>query len=1067
MRKIIIGVIGISLLVQTFPGCVAKAINEEKVKEKSLKLELNEGSFKGIDSFEDKKELSYWNPKNGGMIEVSPNHFKHGTHSMKWTWEKGSTLIRKLTKAEIDKINKAKSSGIKIWIYNEKAIDDVLTFNYGTKNQIRKNNSQYTNDFNLNFKGWRGFWINYKQDALRGGMNKDTSDQNIKIMEIVPPDSSIEGNIFLDVVEVAANVPEYGDEDFQIKINRNDLGGTWNRTLYHWNKKPNISMPSTITENQKADFEKIANKYDEWVLGKDLDLTNLTEEALKIRNESLQNDIKKAKKTFEMLNIVRHEDGTITGMPLFAERSLHKPKFSNINSNVFLPLALDYKLNGNQKSMKKLQLLFDYYTDQGWAAGSALGTLYHQGNNIAGYIHALYLVRKDLVPETFQKHRDAVKWYINFGKAFDIKDDEFQETTADEVRTKMFFSLLYVLMMENNPQKVQYMQSLLKWYDGALSIAPGYADLIKPDYSGFHHNGVYMSAYAPYALHVSAIVTYLLSETDFSMPKQAHENLKNALMTQYIAANKYTVPFATSGRLLGGGASVNKSIIPAYMYMAKAGKPGENGGIDEEMAGVFLDLWKPETSYLKKTLLRESKAGIMYRATMGDMQLMLAFAANDNIKVTPIPQGYWMKPYSGLSIYRGDHWMVATKGWSQYVWDYECGYTKEVNPDKKAANAFGRYLSYGSIQLFTSGDPISNEGSGYNIKQGWNWNRWSGTTAINLPLEKLHYFNGGKKDRNFSDEIFLGGVSIEGKNGLFGMKLHDTAFNPSFRANKSVFYFNNEIIVLGSDIKNDDTKHHTETTLFQNFMIDGNMPIYYNSKAITKFPYKKEGKEDESAWLMDAYGNGYIIPNAKGLHIKRSKQESRLHSTTHVDMDNSKFITKGDYSTAWIDHGTNPSGEDYEYVILVQPSLEEVEKHAKAPDYEILQKDSKAHIINHKPSNTMGYVIFDKNIDIPYGIVKGVSVPSMLMVKNKGNEKILSVTDPDLRLVKNPKNNGKSDIEPSKMKKMYVTIRGKWSIKDSVEGVNIIQKDSSFTVIEYNAVDGKNFEVVLSEDIGA
>jgi hypothetical protein len=262
------------------------------------------------------------------------------------------------------------------------------------------------------------------------------------------------------MVEISTNVPEYRDEDFHIKINRNDLGGTWNRSLHYWNQKPNIPMQSTIKEKQKADFAKIAKKYDEWVLGKDLDITNLTEEALKIRNESLQNDIKKAKKTFDMLNIVRHEDGTITGMPLFAERSLHKPKFSNINSNVFLPLALDYKLNGNQESMKKLQLLFDYYTDQGWAAGSALGTLYHQGNNIAGYIHALYLVRKDLEPETFKKHRDAVKWYINFGKAFDIKDGEFQETTADEVRTKMFFSLLYVLMMEDTPQKVQYMESL-------------------------------------------------------------------------------------------------------------------------------------------------------------------------------------------------------------------------------------------------------------------------------------------------------------------------------------------------------------------------------------------------------------------------------------------------------------------------------------------------------------------------------------------------------------------------------------------------------------------------------
>lgn len=81
----------------------------------------------------------------------------------------------------------------------------------------------------------------------------------------------------------------------------------------------------------------------------------------------------------------------------------------------------------------------------------------------------------------------------------------------------------------------------------------------------------------------------------------------------------------------------------------------------------------------------------------------------------PDPAGFWHKPYGGLALHRRDNWMVAVKGYSKYVWDYENG-----EPDE---NVYGQYLSHGMLTIFARGDPVSDISSGYRLDCGWDWYR--------------------------------------------------------------------------------------------------------------------------------------------------------------------------------------------------------------------------------------------------------------------------------------------------------------------------------------------------------
>lgn len=148
--------------------------------------------------------------------------------------------------------------------------------------------------------------------------------------------------------------------------------------------------------------------------------------------------------------------------------------------------------------------------------------------------------------------------------------------------------------------------------------------------------------------------------------------------------------------------------------------------------------------------------------------------------------------------------MVTLKGFNTNVWGSEI-YTKD--------NRYGRYQSYGSIQIM--GYP-SRKASGY-VEEGWDWNRLPGTTTIHLPLVLLDNPRSGTLMAR-STENFAGTSSLEGRNGMFAMKLKEADyknFTPDFVARKSAFCFDNRVVCLGTGISNSNAQYPTETTIFR------------------------------------------------------------------------------------------------------------------------------------------------------------------------------------------------------------------------------------------------------------
>jgi chondroitin-sulfate-ABC endolyase/exolyase len=1024
--------------------CLAGSLTAPVLGKRASTMTLTSGY-----SFEDSTIPAEWQAA-GLDLSISDRHFKDGTHSLAWHWHTGQ-ILRVNRPRGLEEISRDPEAGICVWIYNESPINGALTFRFGSEEELNAGSpAPYQFQFGLNYKGWRAAWVQFAEDAANSAYH-GVKNPSLEAMQLIAPDgaSVAQGTIFLDQLQFQ-KVGWLRTPDYQLPfINATRGGPNVSEDMkdqhidingYNWSQlKPPIA-PSTITAEQKQAFKTIADRYDQWLYGKDLDPKS--EPYYQIRFDALNKYIDSGKAAFEKLNIRRNGD-TITGTPLFALMDpARTPSFTDVFENCFLPLALDWKLNHNQQSKQNFFELLDYVHDQGWDEGSSNGTLDHAPLRVAGYMHAVYIMRDELkATGRLDLELATMRWYTYFDQAYWAELPP--GNSADQIRNAMLHKLLMVLAMEDSPEKVRDMQSLVFWENQALAIAPGWADCIKPDFTGFHHRGIYGNVYAPDAFHMGALCFYLQHGTAFSMSDQSADNLRNALLTERIITNKYVAPIAISGRMPFAFGTSDR-ISPGFAYMALSADTPDN-----QMAAAFKRLWDPNDPEYQDEVIGQARAGIFYPNGLGALQLMKQVVDMD-VKPETAPSGNWIKPYGGLMIHRRGEWMLSVKAWSKYVWSFERSPTE---------NVFGRNISFGFVQILGSGQPVNREASGY-VENGWDWNHWPGTTTVNLPLDELN--DSSNRMRTYSDQSFVGGVSLKG-NGLFAMRLHDTAYDPSFYANKSVFCFDDRVICLGSGIIN-NAKNSTNTTLFQTSLTSSTTPTWINDTNVaTGVDTSLAFTNGQKVWLTDSAGNGYVIPHAQGLHVERRHQAS-------IENTGNKR-TQGDFTVAWIDHGSSPHDSSYEYAILVQGgSPPRVQQFADTPNYEVLRHDDAVHAVRDTQSGAAGYAIFDAARPVNLGILKQVSIPCMAMLHQSGDELKLSVANPDLGLIP-PNQPPPADIEggitsrnllrrASPQSSVRVTLAGEWEVASQGKA-RVVGSDGINTVVEVTCQNGLTTQCAL------
>lgn len=609
----------------------------------------------------------------------------------------------------------------------------------------------------------------------------------------------------------------------------------------------------------------------------------------------------------------------------------------------------------------------------------------------------------------------------------------------DHIGNSSHAQLVYGLLQDTWEEKLQWSKGFKRYYERFLTDTPGTSDGIKSDGSSFRHFSA-LNNYS-YDYNTPMKVVSILDNTSFQVSQAAYKQLRKVIYTQLFLANDNVEALSMAGRHPDlRGISVNKTRVLA-LAEAGAGILGLNQA-DPVLTKAYARHWD----------LPSVNAELLY--------------------------GFAQFNYHTAGVFWNNDWLAVSRGETNW------GFGAEIFNRVRDNNLYGRYQSYGTLEIIYSGGQVS--GNGFDWK-GWDWNYNPGATTIVLPWEliRAEYIDGGQKE--LQKENFTGSLAFNIKNnpvltktlgetGIFAMNFVEdgvhwghgnfvkTTHEESFKFKKSVFFFKDYILALGSNISNDDTQHPTVTTLFQRLSeIDpDHTKIIVDS---TEYSNLEQNifSENTDHWLVDNFNTGYYIINGSGdLHTVRSQQTTPKEDS--FDLTLSSSFETSDYFIAYMNHGSDPTNSGYEYVVKPDTTTAEMvtfeNTMSSSRPYTVYQKNENAHIVKDKAENLYALTLFSANSTLPnQTLIKANSKPCLIQYQETSVDTIkLALSNPDL-------NFPFVSFTPSAIQPIEVTLQGKWEFITPHPKAAIIAQNSSTTVFKFNTLDGLPIEIDLVKDI--
>lgn len=289
------------------------------------------------------------------------------------------------------------------------------------------------------------------------------------------------------------------------------------------------------------------------------------------------------------------------------------------------------------------------------------------------------------------------------------------------------------------------------------------------------------------------------------------------------------------------------------------------------------------------------------------------------------------------------------------------------------------FLSDGCTNITTRG------GEYFNIFPAWNWTRIPGVTAPQLkeiPLAASDW-------QCMGTSTFAGGVS----DSLYGVTTYaymDTYKDINTGAHKAWFFFDDEVVCLGSDIHSTSSEA-VYTSVNQCLAASDETVVSVDGKQEV-LPAQETAYENADWVLHD--GIGYLFP--LGGRVVAGVQQQ---SGTWYDINNSvnrKEPVVEKVFTVSLDHGRQPENATYAYVVVPgKRTASEMEKYCKNNAIEILSNTADIQVVRHKKLDVW-QMVFYRPGEFKYGKLSvRVDKPCVLMVKKIDSRRpVVHVADP-------------------------------------------------------------------------
>lgn len=832
------------------------------------------------------------------------------------------------------------------------------------------------------------------------------------------------------------------------------------------------SAVTSVTVAPYSDIDLIRRRYFELLTGSGT--VDYTDEAMASRYKSLLASFKQAHSKASQY------DPDADGLTPLDVNEKNTPNdimlMRELVGSVLFPLAMAYNIEGpaddpnpdyhNPTTLSEILRLYRYLSVRDFRSGRELhfagGGIYLR---LTGYFYASMLMRTELqragmLDEVADMMGWATRWVVPNSLEIDGGESDWSATSkgntslSDGVRTIYNNRLMYLLTLADaaadREDKMAYLTTVL---DHMYRPHDAWDGFLKPDYTGYHHNGPWGNTYSTNAMGVAAQVSYVLRGTEYAVAQASAEHIARGLKAYADYSARYDINRGLCGRFPNQLRNIPVD-LPGFAFIYETLPAGE---LRTAIGEAFANLYNPGYSLVKSKLINNVACEILFTAGIGSLQL-----CNDLSGRTTAPDAIELNrtfPFAALQVHRRSDWMATVKGCSKYVWDFETN---------GAENWYGRNQSFGQLAIYSGKDAegvVTAEASGTGYS-GYDWSHIPGVTAPALSIAEVLADAKAFQWPRFSNEAFASGVT-DGLNGVYGYRFTDRSKGNSasswisrLTARKSYFFCDNVIVALASDIDNTASSYDSHTTLIQNLLPAADTPVCVNGTDITGLNYSNDITDEGPATITDITGNSYYIANAKGLHLQRAEQTSRN--------DQDKADTRGNYFTAWLNHGSKIADGEYEYAVTVRGGAS-----APKPDYTVLRKDRVAHIVSF--GDRRGVVVFESATETGDALVSSATEPCAVWLTETGDNNVtLSVANPDLGYY--PKGNtwGTFPLQcwsiakdrqfaASEVQPVELTLRGDWVADKPNDKVTVKGYDAATgtTTVVFNGINAESLTVGL------